>query len=68
MDCPLMYEWHQKTYLAGAHGVSGILSVLLDVPHLLDDDSVKRDIKSTLDFIIQLQFPSHNFPTRGRFF
>ena len=66
LDCPLMYEWHKKTYLAGAHGVAGILAVLLQVPNLLQDETIKRDIKGTIDYIIGLKFPSHNFPTRGK--
>lgn len=31
----LMYEWHGKEYFAVAHGLSGILMVLLMQPNLL---------------------------------
>lgn len=28
---PLMYSWHEKEYLGGAHGLAGILYILLQV-------------------------------------
>lgn len=28
---PLMYQWHEKEYLGGAHGLAGILYILLQV-------------------------------------
>jgi Lanthionine synthetase C-like protein len=28
---PLMYEWHGKKYLGAAHGIAGILFVLIQV-------------------------------------
>jgi lantibiotic modifying enzyme len=28
---PLMFEWHEKKYLGAAHGIAGILFVLLQV-------------------------------------
>jgi hypothetical protein len=28
---PLMYQWHEKEYMGAAHGVSGILFLLLRV-------------------------------------
>jgi len=64
INSPLMYEWHSQTYLAGAHGVSGIIYELLDVPELLKDDMVTKDIKETINFIISLAFESGNYPTR----
>jgi len=30
---PLMYEWHGKKYLGAAHGIAGILFVLIQVSH-----------------------------------
>ena len=30
-NCPLMYTWHSKHYLGAAHGLTGILTVLLQV-------------------------------------
>ena len=31
--CPLMYEWHDKKYLGAAHGLAGIMYVLMQVRH-----------------------------------
>ena len=28
-DFPLMYEWHEKKYLGAAHGLAGILYILM---------------------------------------
>lgn len=30
-EAPLMYSWHDKEYLGGAHGLAGILFILLQV-------------------------------------
>ncbi len=37
---PLMYEWHEKKYLAAAHGISGILYTLMEMKELLADAQV----------------------------
>lgn len=30
-SCPLMYEWHRKKYWGAAHGLAGIMHVLMDM-------------------------------------
>lgn len=30
-DCPLMWQWHDKIYFGAAHGIAGILCMLLQV-------------------------------------
>lgn len=30
-DSPLLWQWHEKIYLGAAHGVAGILYILLQV-------------------------------------
>lgn len=30
-ECPLMWEWHEKVYFGAAHGMAGILFMLLQV-------------------------------------
>lgn len=32
---PLMFTWHNRHYLGAAHGIAGILTMLLQVPHKL---------------------------------
>ncbi|XP_014674670.1 PREDICTED: lanC-like protein 1 [Priapulus caudatus] len=58
---PLMYQWHDKQYLGAAHGISGILYVLMQA----DDTSQDMDslVKPTLEYLHTLHFPSGNFPS-----
>ncbi|KAI8557770.1 hypothetical protein RHMOL_Rhmol04G0035700 [Rhododendron molle] len=48
--CPLMYEWHGKKYWGAAHGLAGIMHVLMDME--LKPDEVE-DVKGTLRFMIR---------------
>lgn len=59
--CPLMYRWHGTRYLGAAHGLAGILQVLLHFP-LSEDDS--EDVKRTLRYLRSNRFPqSGNYPS-----
>ncbi|KAG5551238.1 hypothetical protein RHGRI_009609 [Rhododendron griersonianum] len=58
--CPLMYEWHGKNYWGAAHGLAGIMHVLMDME--LKPDEVE-DVKGTLRFMIRNRFPSGNYPS-----
>ncbi|XP_027339773.1 lanC-like protein GCR2 [Abrus precatorius] len=56
--CPLMYEWHGKKYWGAAHGLAGIMHVLMDMelkPHEVED------VKGTLRYMIKNRFPSGNY-------
>lgn len=59
----LMYEWHNKHYLGACHGISGILSLLLQCPLTPIKQHLKDLIQPSVDFIQNLQFPSGNFPS-----
>lgn len=59
-SCPLMYEWHGTKYWGAAHGLAGIMHVLMDMDLKPDD---KEDIKGTLRYMIQNRFPSGNYPS-----
>lgn len=61
--CPLMYKWHDKHYLGAAHGVSGILYMLLQEFASLTPDERTNLIKPTIDFLMTLKFPSGNYPS-----
>lgn len=56
--CPLMYEWHGKRYWGAAHGLAGIMNVLMHTE--LEPDEIK-DVKGTLSYMIQNRFPSGNY-------
>ncbi|KAK1309526.1 hypothetical protein QJS10_CPA09g01582 [Acorus calamus] len=59
-SCPLMYEWHGKKYWGAAHGLAGIMHVLMDMKLKLED---LESIKGTLRYMIQNRFPSGNYPS-----
>uniref|UniRef100_A0A7N2MC95 LanC-like protein GCL2 n=1 Tax=Quercus lobata TaxID=97700 RepID=A0A7N2MC95_QUELO len=57
--CPLMFEWYGEKYWGAAHGLTGIMHVLMDMD--LKPDEVE-DVKGTLRYMINNQFPSGNYP------
>lgn len=61
--CPLMYEWHLKYYLGAAHGIAGILYLLLQVPEYLTDEELNTLIRPTIVHLESQRFPSGNFPS-----
>ncbi|KFK40450.1 hypothetical protein AALP_AA3G374700 [Arabis alpina] len=56
---PLMFEWYGKKYWGAAHGLAGIMHVLMDV-QLKPDEA--EDVKGTLKYMIKNRFPSGNYP------
>lgn len=58
--CPLMYEWHGKKYWGAAHGLAGIMNVLMDM-ELKPDEA--EDVKGTLCYMIKNRFLSGNYPS-----
>uniref|UniRef100_A0A1I8JUV1 LanC-like protein 3 homolog n=1 Tax=Anopheles funestus TaxID=62324 RepID=A0A1I8JUV1_ANOFN len=72
LAAPLMYEYHDKTYLGAAHGICAILHALLESPWFDRDSngqffvstSELKDIKNTIDYILTLQSSDGHFPTR----
>ncbi|CAH8262900.1 unnamed protein product [Arabidopsis lyrata] len=56
---PLMFEWYGKRYWGAAHGLAGIMHVLMDV-QLKPDEA--EDVKGTLKYMIKNRFPSGNYP------
>jgi lantibiotic modifying enzyme len=64
LNSPLVYTWHGKLYVGAAHGISGILHTLMEVPHLSPvSEHLESHIKPTLDYILSLKFKSNNFPS-----
>ncbi|KAK8945013.1 hypothetical protein KSP39_PZI007617 [Platanthera zijinensis] len=59
-DCPLMYEWHGKKYWGAAHGLAGIMHVLMDMELTPEE---QEDVKGTLRYMIHNRFPSGNYPS-----
>lgn len=62
-ESPLMYAWHDTEYLGGAHGLGGILYLLLQAREYLTESELKNEIEPSLKYLQQLKFPSGNFPS-----
>lgn len=61
---PLMYAYHGTEYLGAAHGLSGILQILLNFPdYLHSNPDAERDVKASVDFLQSLQRQNGNFPS-----
>ncbi|KAH7860136.1 hypothetical protein Vadar_009813 [Vaccinium darrowii] len=58
--CPLMFENGGEKYWGAAHGLAGIMHVLMHVK--LNPDEAE-EVKCTLKYLIKNQFPSGNFPS-----
>lgn len=60
-DCPLMYRWHGTRYLGAAHGLAGILQVLLHFQHSVDDLAC---LQGAIKYMIHTRFGhSGNYPS-----
>lgn len=63
---PLMYQYHGTEYLGAAHGVSGILQMLIGSPWFKNSEisrSKYNDIKASIDYYVSLQDREGNFPS-----
>uniref|UniRef100_D8QM16 Squalene cyclase N-terminal domain-containing protein n=1 Tax=Schizophyllum commune (strain H4-8 / FGSC 9210) TaxID=578458 RepID=D8QM16_SCHCM len=60
-----MWSWCGKRYLGGAHGVAGILHMLLQCPpHLLSPDAC-ADVWATIAWLLRLQDKDGNWRTKA---
>ncbi|XP_023948464.2 glutathione S-transferase LANCL1 [Bicyclus anynana] len=60
---PLLWQWHEKVYLGAAHGVAGILYLLLLTRAYIDVKDIQDLIKPAVDWLLNQQFPSGNYPS-----
>ncbi|XWS54203.1 hypothetical protein CRYUN_Cryun10bG0069300 [Craigia yunnanensis] len=54
---PWMFEWYGEKYGGAAHGLAGIMHVLMDME--LKPDGI-QDVKGTLRYMIRNRLPSEN--------
>ncbi|KAL5987660.1 hypothetical protein ACLOJK_035410 [Asimina triloba] len=59
-SCPLMYEWHGKKYWGAAHGLAGIMHVLMDMELTPEEQEL---VKGTLCYMVKNRFASGNYPS-----
>ena len=65
----LMWEWHEKSYLGGAHGVSGILHTLNLVPNFLEVPENNTLLTNSITQMCQMfQNPDGQFTSSSRFY
>lgn len=57
-QCPLMFEWYGEKYWGAAHGLAGIMHVLMEM-NLKPDEL--EDVKGTIKYMIKNRFPSGNY-------
>ncbi|KAL2557811.1 LanC-like protein GCL2 [Forsythia ovata] len=55
----LMFEWYGEKYWGAAHGLAGIMHVLMDFELTSDE---REDVKRTLQYMIKNRFPGGNYP------
>uniref|UniRef100_A0A0W0FUW4 Putative lanthionine synthetase C-like protein n=1 Tax=Moniliophthora roreri TaxID=221103 RepID=A0A0W0FUW4_MONRR len=61
---PLMWSWHSKRYLGAAHGVAGILHILLLCPAHIIKNYIP-EIHQTAEWLLGCQDPHGNWPTKA---
>ncbi|CAO1409306.1 unnamed protein product [Diamesa hyperborea] len=68
LPIPLMYQYHGREYLGAAHGICAILQITLSILSTMDNFSIDnpdvRDLKTTIDVILDLQNEGGNFPNK----
>lgn len=62
-NCPLIWKWHDKLYFGGAHGMAGILYLLLQSNEYIESTDLELLIKPTIDWLLETQYESGNFPS-----
>ncbi|XP_022918485.1 lanC-like protein 2 [Onthophagus taurus] len=60
---PLLYKWHDSYYLGAAHGMSGIMYLLLQARNYVRESELNDLIKPTIDYLTSKKFASGNFPS-----
>ena len=58
-----MFSWHDKVYIGAAHGLAGILTLLLQARDHLTPAEMKELIRPSVDYVLNLQMDSGNFPS-----
>ncbi|RWS26449.1 lanC-like protein 2 [Leptotrombidium deliense] len=58
---PLFYLWHDKAYVGAAHGLIGILCMLLECKEYLTEEEIDKLVKPTVDHMFNLRLKSGNY-------
>ena len=61
---PLMYDWHDKAYYGAAHGLIGILFILLQLERkFVSDEILHILIMPSVDYLLKKMYESGNVPS-----
>jgi len=60
---PLLYAWHDKVYVGAAHGLAGILCMLLQARDNLTPAELRELVKPSVDYLVNMQMDGGNFPS-----
>ncbi|XP_026746767.1 lanC-like protein 2 isoform X1 [Trichoplusia ni] len=62
-DSPLLWHWHDKVYFGAAHGMAGILYMLLQARLHINIIEIRSFIKPAIDWLLSQRYHSGNFPS-----
>ncbi|CAH0748196.1 unnamed protein product [Diatraea saccharalis] len=62
-ESPLLWQWHDKIYLGAAHGMAGILYILLQARRYISVIDIRSFIKPAIDWLLSQRYASGNFPS-----
>ncbi|KAL0893873.1 hypothetical protein ABMA27_013978 [Loxostege sticticalis] len=60
-ESPLLWQWHDKVYFGAAHGMAGILYMLLQARMYFNVIEIRSFVKPTLDWLLNQRYSSGNF-------
>ncbi|RVE41582.1 hypothetical protein evm_013767, partial [Chilo suppressalis] len=62
-ESPLLWQWHDKIYFGAAHGMAGILYILLQARTHISVIEIRSFIKPAIDWLLSHRYTSGNFPS-----
>uniref|UniRef100_A0A2A4JWT8 LanC-like protein 2 n=1 Tax=Heliothis virescens TaxID=7102 RepID=A0A2A4JWT8_HELVI len=62
-ESPLLWNWHEKVYFGAAHGMAGILYMLLQARLFINIVEIRSYVKPAIDWLLNQRYPSGNFPS-----
>lgn len=60
---PLLYKWYDSYYVGAAHGLAGILYMLLQAAKYLTNEELTSLVRPSVDYLATLTLPDGNYPS-----
>ncbi|KAI9209707.1 uncharacterized protein BJ171DRAFT_484820 [Polychytrium aggregatum] len=61
---PLVFSWYLERYIGAAHGLAGVLAVLMDCPDLASSDENESCLLGALEFLKSRKVTNGNYTVR----